>query len=139
MANSTVMPLPIILLLVGFFALVVAIAIVVTIATNRSYRPIAQERALAERLGPDGLRVKGTVSAWTRHPGGSDVTTAVRLRVRFPLHGTTHEVELVTSIDRELLSGFTPGSTIHLLVDPEAPDQVAVDRRASVVNLPRSW
>src|SRR5699024_3229769 len=87
------------------------------------YRPIAQERSLAERLGPDGRRVKGTVSAWTRHPGGSDVTTAVRLRVRFPLHGTTHEVELVTSIDRELLSGFTPGSTIHLLVDPEAPDQ----------------
>ena len=63
----------------------------------------------------------------------------MRLRVRFPLHGATHEAELVTRVDRGLLSRFTPGSTIHLLVDPEDPDQVALDRSASVVELPRSW
>ncbi|MEV7230774.1 hypothetical protein AB0M79_27690 [Polymorphospora sp. NPDC051019] len=62
-----------------------------------------------------------------------------RRRAQFPLHGSPHDAELVVHIDRGFLAGFSPGSSIHLLVDPENPEQVAVDCSANAVELPRSW
>jgi len=133
------MPLPVILMIVSFFALVVAIAIVVSVASTRSYRPIAQERERSERLATTGLRVEGRVTAWAAYRGGTEETPSMRLRVQFRLSTSQHDAELVTRIDRGLLTGFAPGSSIHLLVDLEDPDQVAIDRGANAVELPRSW
>lgn len=139
MENSDAMPLPMILMIVSFFALVVAIAIVVSIASTRNHRPIAQERERAKRLATGGLRIEGRVTAWATYRGGTEEAPSMRLRVQFPFSTSQHDAELVTCIDRGLLTGFAPGSRIHLLVDPENPDQVAVDRSANAVELPRSW
>ncbi len=139
MESSEAMPLPVILMIAGFFTVIVIIAVTVATVSTRSYRPIAQEMARAERLRPGGLRIQGRVTAWARYRGGTEEAPRMRLRVRFPFHGSAHDAELVVCIDRAFLAGFAPGSSIHLLVDPEEPGQVAVDRETSPVELPRSW
>lgn len=139
MENSDAMPLPVILMIAGFFTVIVIIAVVVTVVSTRNYRPIAQEKERAERLVTSGLRVEGRVTAWARYQAGTEEAQAMRLRVRFPFRGTAHDAELVVRIDRGLIAGFSPGSSVHLLVDPADPDQVAVDRGGSAVELPRSW
>lgn len=139
MESSDAMPLPMVLMIVGFFTVIAVIAVTVATVSARGHRPIAQEQVKAERLAADGLRVEGRVTAWMRGPGGDEDALRLRLRVRFAFNGSAHEAELMTRVDRGLLLRFAPGSSIHLLVDPEEPDQVAVDRETSPVGLPRSW
>lgn len=138
MENADAMPLPAILAIAGFFTVIVAIAVVVARALARSYRPVGEERSRADRLQVNGVRVEASVTAWAKHPGGGEEAPAMRLHARFPFRGSSHDAELVVRIDRALVAGFSPGSTVHLLVDPADPGDVAIDRSRSPVELPRS-
>ena len=94
MENSDAMPLPMILMIVSFFALVVAIAIVVSIASTRNHRPIAQERERAKRLATGGLRIEGRVTAWATY----------RAAQGGPVHAATGAVSVLD------VSSTTPSS-----------------------------
>ncbi|MFJ2620640.1 hypothetical protein [Glutamicibacter sp. NPDC087344] len=137
MENTDAMPPFLMWSIIGFFAVIVVIAILVARAFDRMHRPVAEEQSRAERLAGAGLRVEGTVVSWARHPGGDDTAPNLRLLVQFLLDEVPHQAELVAGIDRGLLSGFSPGSGVFLLVDPKDPGRVAIDRSRSFVKIPR--
>jgi len=137
MENTDAMPAFLIWSIVAFFGVITVIAVLVARTFSRYHRPVAEEQARAARLASTGLRVQGTVTAWATHPGGGENARSVRLQVAFPHDGSLLDAELVVTIDRGLIAGFAPGNVIHLLVDPEDPSQVAVDRTASIVEVPR--
>ena len=139
MDNSEAMPAFLVWSIVGFFAVIVVIAVLVTRTFSRYHRPIAEERARAARLASDGLRVEGTIAAWAKHPGGDESSPSMRLRVSYRVDQIAHESDLVATIDRGLLTDFAPGKSIHLLVDPADSSQIAIDRERSPMEVPRSW
>lgn len=139
MENGDAMPPQMIYLIVGFFTVVVIIAITVTIVSTRAHRPFREEEARAKDLAVRGHHIMGRVIAWKKLPGGSESTQGVLIKASFILNNVEHETELPIHVDRGLLNRIAPGSHLHLLVDPDDPAQVAVDRARSPVEVPDGW
>lgn len=119
-----------------FTILIIAVALAV-IGFLLRQRPFREERARALSLATAGTRTPALVRAWSRE-SATEKASNLRLTVSFAAHGVEREVEVPVRVDKDLIIGFAPGTTIHLLIDPADPARVCVDRSLSPVEVPRS-
>lgn len=108
-------------------------------STRLQQRPYREEAALAKHLASTGTKATGRVTAWERQLGGVVGEVDFRITIEFEVIGENRETSVFVRVEDEVVARFSPGSTVHVLVDPAKPDCIAIDRELSPVSVPRSW
>lgn len=125
--------------MIMFFAFLILVVAVVSLASTTLQRAFIEERDRAMRLARDGARTEGVVQAWARGLGGIAGESDLKLTIALDTDGMRWDVVLCVRVERELVASFRPGKTVHVLYDLHDPSQVAIDRNLSPVSIPSAW
>lgn len=125
--------------MIMFFAFLILVVAVVSLASTTLRRAFIEERDRAMRLARVGARAGGVVQEWARGLGGIAGESDLKLTIALNTDGMRWDVVLYVRVERELVASFRPGKTVHVLYDPHDPSQVAIDRDLSPVSIPSTW
>jgi len=100
---------------------------------SKSMLPSQEERtAHALQNAPDAGRGTALIVG-VKHDGIMETERIRMTRLRLAIaieaeSGTRHQAELTVKVEDALLPNFATGKTVHILYDRAHPDQVAIDR-----------